>query len=59
MSDHIAHATITQAIDPQIKFTHGVLREFHLGGQELVVIGVMIVPAILVYLGVFIDKLRK
>jgi len=57
---HIAHATTTAtAIDPQIKFSHGVLRDFHLGAQELVVIGVMIVPALLIYIGVFIDMLKK
>ncbi|MFW0054348.1 MAG: hypothetical protein AB8W32_13665 [Arsenophonus endosymbiont of Dermacentor nuttalli] len=42
ISGQIAHAATTPpAINPQIKFTHGVLREFHLGGQELVVIGVI------------------
>ncbi|PAV10409.1 hypothetical protein CBG25_02050, partial [Arsenophonus sp. ENCA] len=57
---HIAHATTTApAIDPQIKFAHGVLGDFHLGGQELLVIGVMIVPALLIYFGVFLDTLKK
>lgn len=57
---HIAHAkTTAPAIDPQIKFAQGVLGEFHLGGQELLVISVMIVPALLIYAGVFIDMLKK
>jgi len=57
---HIAHATTTAtAIDPQIKFAHGVLGDFHLGGQELLVIGIMLAPALMVYLGVFLDTLKK
>lgn len=47
------------AIDSQIKFTHGTLREFHLGGQELLVILVMILPVAFVYLGILIDLLKN
>ncbi|HGJ5855245.1 MAG TPA: hypothetical protein ACHBZ9_16865 [Arsenophonus nasoniae] len=54
---HIAHAAT--AIDPQIKFRHGELGNIHLGGQELLVISVMIVPPILIYFGVFLDALKK
>lgn len=54
---HIAHAAT--AIDPQIRFKHGELGNIHLGGQELLVIGVMIVPALLIYFGVFLDTLKK
>jgi len=46
-------------IDPQIKFWHGELGNIHLGGQELLVIGIMIVPALIVYFGVFLDTLKK
>lgn len=54
---HVAPADAV--IDPQIKFRLGELGNIHLGGQELLVIGVMIVPALLVYLGVFFDTLKK
>uniref|UniRef100_A0A3B0M2G4 Uncharacterized protein n=1 Tax=Arsenophonus endosymbiont of Trialeurodes vaporariorum TaxID=235567 RepID=A0A3B0M2G4_9GAMM len=54
---HISHAAT--AIDPQIKFRHGELNALRLGGQELLVIGGMIVPAILIYFGVFLDALKK
>lgn len=57
VAGHIAHADAV--IDPQIKFRHGELGNIHLGGQELLVIGVMIVPASLIYAGVFIDMLKK
>lgn len=54
---HIAHAAT--AIDPQIRFKRGELGNIHLGGQELLVIGIMIVPALMIYLGVFLDTLKK
>ncbi|WP_334473401.1 hypothetical protein [Arsenophonus sp. PmNCSU2021_1] len=54
---HLAHADTV--IDPQIRFKRGELGNIHLGGQELMVIGVMIVPALMVYLGVFLDTLKK
>lgn len=54
---HIAHADAV--IDPQIKFRHGELGNIHLGGQELLVIGIMIVPALLIYFWVFLDTLKK
>ncbi|WP_063653441.1 hypothetical protein [Candidatus Arsenophonus triatominarum] len=54
---HIAHADAV--IDPQIRFKRGELGNIHLGGQELLVIGIMIVPALLIYIGIFIDTLRK
>ncbi|QBY44301.1 hypothetical protein QE197_14550 [Arsenophonus nasoniae] len=54
---HLAHANTI--IDPQIKFRHGELGDLRLGGQELLVIGVMIVPAILIYFSVFLDALKK
>lgn len=50
---HIAHADAV--IDPQ----RGELGNNHLGGQELLVIGIMIVPAFMIYLGVFLDTLKK
>ncbi|MDR5612041.1 MAG: hypothetical protein RAM36_03120 [Arsenophonus sp.] len=54
---HLAHADTI--IDPQIRFKRGELGDLRLGGQELLVIGVMIVPALLIYLGVFLDTLKK
>ncbi|WP_334469997.1 hypothetical protein [Arsenophonus sp. PmNCSU2021_1] len=54
---HLAHADTI--IDPQIRFKRGELGNIHLGGQELLVIGIMIVSALLVYLGVFLDTLKK
>jgi hypothetical protein len=54
---HLAHADAV--IDPQIRFKRGVLGNIHLGGQELLVIGIMIVPALLIYIGIFIDTLKK
>lgn len=54
---HIAHANAV--IDPQIRFKRGELGNIHLGGQELLVIGVMIMPALLIYIGIFIDALKK
>ncbi|WGM00255.1 hypothetical protein [Arsenophonus nasoniae] len=50
---HIAHADTV--IDPQ----RGELGNIQLGGQELLVIGIMLVPALMVYLGVFLDTLKK
>ncbi|WGM02405.1 hypothetical protein [Arsenophonus nasoniae] len=50
---HLAHADAV--IDPQ----RGELVNNHLGGQELLVIGIMIVPAFMIYLGVFLDTLKK
>ncbi|WGM12540.1 hypothetical protein QE197_09885 [Arsenophonus nasoniae] len=55
--DKIAHADVV--IDPQIRFKRGELGNIHLGGQELLVIGTIIVPALMVYLGVFLDTLKK
>lgn len=49
----------TTVVDSQIRFTHGTLREFHLGGQELLVILVMILPVAFVYLGILIDLFRE
>nr|CBA74263.1 hypothetical protein ARN_21910 [Arsenophonus nasoniae] len=54
---HLAHADTV--IDPQIRFKRGELGNIHLGGQELLVIGIMIVPALFVYFGVFLDRLKK
>ncbi|WGO82337.1 hypothetical protein [Arsenophonus apicola] len=54
---HLAHADAF--IDPQIRFKRGELGNIQLGGQELLVISIMIVPALIVYLGVFIDTLKK
>ncbi|MFS1564319.1 MAG: hypothetical protein ACL7AX_13090 [Candidatus Arsenophonus phytopathogenicus] len=54
---HLAHAATV--IDPKIKFRHGELSDLRLGGQELLVIGVMIVPVILIYFGIFLDFLKK
>jgi hypothetical protein len=54
---HLAHADAV--IDPQIRFKRGELGNIQLGGQELLVISIMIVPALIVYLGVFIDTLKK
>ncbi|HGJ5870299.1 MAG TPA: hypothetical protein ACHBYN_03650 [Arsenophonus nasoniae] len=54
---HLAHADAV--IDPQIRFKRGELGNIHLGGQELLVISIMIVPALIVYLGVFLDSLKK
>ncbi|HGJ5883452.1 hypothetical protein [Arsenophonus sp.] len=53
----IAHADAV--IDPQIRFKRGELGNIHLGGQELLVIGIMLVPALLIYIGIFIDTLKK
>ncbi|HGJ5878108.1 MAG TPA: hypothetical protein ACHBZ9_03225 [Arsenophonus nasoniae] len=53
----IAHADVV--IDPQIRFKRGELGNNQLGGQELLVIGTIIVPALMVYLGVFLDTLKK
>ncbi|QBY42131.1 hypothetical protein QE193_02385 [Arsenophonus nasoniae] len=55
--DNIAHADAV--IDPQIRFKRGELGNIQLGGQELLVIGIMLVPALMVYLGVFLDTLKK
>ncbi|QBY43537.1 hypothetical protein QE197_08840 [Arsenophonus nasoniae] len=57
IGDKIAHADVV--IDPQIRFKRGELGNIHLGGQELLVIGTIIVPALMVYLGVFLDTLKK
>ncbi|HGJ5899929.1 hypothetical protein [Arsenophonus apicola] len=54
---HLAHADAV--IDPQIRSKRGELGNIQLGGQELLVISIMIVPALIVYLGVFIDTLKK
>jgi hypothetical protein len=54
---HVAHADAV--IDPQIRFKRGELGNIHLGGQELLAIAVMIVPALLIYIGIFIDTLKK
>lgn len=54
---HLAHADAV--IDPQIRFKRGELGNIQLGGQELLVIGIMLVPALMVYLGVFLDTLKK
>lgn len=54
---HLAHADTV--IDPQIRFKRGELGNIHLGGQELMVIGIMLVPTLLVYLGVLLDILKK
>uniref|UniRef100_A0A3B0MNU2 Uncharacterized protein n=1 Tax=Arsenophonus endosymbiont of Trialeurodes vaporariorum TaxID=235567 RepID=A0A3B0MNU2_9GAMM len=54
---HVAH--VDTVIDPQIRFKRGELGNIYLGGQELLVIGIMIVPALMVYLGVFLDTLKK
>lgn len=54
---HLAHADAV--IDPQIRFKRGELGNIHLGGQELLVISIMIVPALLIYIGIFIDTLKK
>ncbi|RXK33908.1 hypothetical protein BBD39_11160 [Arsenophonus endosymbiont of Bemisia tabaci Asia II 3] len=54
---HLAHADTV--IDPQIRFKRGELGNIHLGRQELMVIGIMLVPALMIYLGVFIDTLKK
>ncbi|MFS1583565.1 MAG: hypothetical protein ACL7AY_12975 [Candidatus Arsenophonus phytopathogenicus] len=54
---HIAHTDAV--IDPQIRFKRGELGNIHLSGQEIMVIGIMIVPALIVYLGVFLDTLKK
>ncbi|WP_334470799.1 hypothetical protein [Arsenophonus sp. PmNCSU2021_1] len=54
---HLAHADTV--IDPQIRFKRGELGNIHLGGQELLVIRIMIAPALLIYLGIFLDTLKK
>ncbi|SPP31591.1 hypothetical protein ARAF_0725 [Arsenophonus endosymbiont of Aleurodicus floccissimus] len=54
---HLAHADTV--VDPQIRFKRGELGSIHLGGQELLAIAVMIVPALLIYIGIFIDTLKK
>ncbi|SPP31542.1 hypothetical protein ARAF_0675 [Arsenophonus endosymbiont of Aleurodicus floccissimus] len=54
----IAHADTV--IDPQIRYKRGELGNIHLGGQELLVIGIMIVPALIVYFRVFLlDTLKN
>ncbi|MFS1538442.1 MAG: hypothetical protein ACL7BU_06740 [Candidatus Phlomobacter fragariae] len=60
IAGHIAHAyTTPPAIFSQIKWGHEGLREVHLDEQELDIIGVLIVPALLIYVAIFIDFLRK
>ncbi|HGJ5883041.1 hypothetical protein [Arsenophonus sp.] len=54
---HLAHADTV--IDPHIRFKRGELGNIHLGGQELLFIGIMIVPALLIYIGVFLDTFKK
>ncbi|WGO83181.1 hypothetical protein [Arsenophonus apicola] len=54
---HLAHADTV--IDPQIRFKRGELGNIHLEGQELLVISIMIVPALIVYFGIFLDTLKK
>lgn len=46
-------------IDPQIRFRRGELGNIHLGSEELIIIGVMIVPTLLIYIGIFLDMLKK